>query len=222
MTAPDELAAFCPLPEGVAAQGTDAWRDERCGFVTASKFGVIGNKADKLTKGAESYLLELVGEELTGIPCRSITTRATDHGTEYEPTARQLYEAEKLCTVQEVGFLRHPTEPRIGCSPDGLIGQDGTIEIKCPMTCREHVRALIHGMPTEHLPQVQGGLWVTGRKWCHFVSYHPMMPESSRLVIIQVARSEEYIADLSSRVVAFRDRLQDTLTKLAQETGEPF
>lgn len=95
------------------------------------------------------------------------------------------------------------------------MGEDGQIEIKCPYTFREHVRALeANEVPEDHLAQIQGQLFVTGRAWCDFISYHPQFPESANLVIIRVPRDEEAIADMEQQLLAFAELVQSMVAKI--------
>jgi putative phage-type endonuclease len=200
-------------------QGSPEWLQARCGFVTASRFSDVltdaRSKSATLSKTAESYLLELLGERLSGQPVQQGESFAMRWGTENEPRARDRYEWHTGSVVTQVGFLPHATEEWVGCSPDGLVGDDGVIEIKCPLTYREHVRVLeSRSCPAEHMPQVMGELWVTGRQWCDFVSYHPLMRDRHMIAVVRVERDEEYVRDLADRVCRFRDLVQERLAKV--------
>jgi hypothetical protein len=112
------------------------------------------------------------------------------------------YTLETKNLVEEVGFVQHPSL-LAGASPDGLIGLDGCLEIKCRLTAN-HIETLKAGhMPPEHMAQVQGQLWLTGRRWCDFVSFDPTVPENARLFIERIDRDDQYIADLASAVSDF-------------------
>jgi hypothetical protein len=208
-------------------QGSFEWRQERLGKITVSEFdGLLAqprNKADreagKLSKSAQSYLLDLVAEILTGQEQGPPTTWAMQWGIDNEPAARQVYAERMGCEVQEVGFLAHPDEPMIGGSPDGLVGDDGGLEIKCPANTAIHLGYMLDGvLPTEYVAQVHGHLWITGRKWWDFVSYDPRIkgPDTLRLALwrYRVYRDEEYIRNLARKVFAFRDLLLETLIQL--------
>lgn len=191
-----------------AEQGTAEWLQERCGCVTASRFAEVlkppRTKSATWSQAAESYALQLAGERLTGRVASQGGSAATEWGTAEEPAAREQYTQATGRRVETVGFEVHPFADRIGASVDGLVGDDGTIEIKSPYTVAKHVATWIaDAMPEEHMPQVQGGLYVTGRDWCDFVSWHPYMPEESRLFICRVERDDGYIARMAERLEAF-------------------
>src|SRR5690606_3365499 len=118
---------------------------------------------------------------------------ALDWGHDVEAAARAAYEAETGAIVTCVGFIVHPALPYIGCSPDGLIGDDGMHQIKCPQNAAVHIDTLTGGMPEEHMPQVQAELFVTGRAWSDFVSFDPRMPPHLRLYRERVQRDEAFI-----------------------------
>lgn len=107
-----------------------------------------------------------------------------------EGFAREAYELETGNVVQQVGFITHPDFPSVGASPDGLIGTDGGLELKCPRSSAIHLERFLSGIPAEYIPQIQGCMWVTGRKWWHFCSYDPRMPASHQLLHILVPRDD--------------------------------
>lgn len=188
----------------IIEQGTDAWYEARLGKATASRFKDV---LAKLGTGKESahrknYRAQLVVERLTGRRAERFTSAAMAWGTETEDLARLSYTLATTNLVEEVGFIQHATLAA-GASPDGLIGLDGCIEIKCRLTAN-HIDTLKAGhMPPEHMAQVQGQLWLTGRKWCDFVSFDPTLPENAQLFIERIERDEEYIANLEAEVTAF-------------------
>ncbi len=125
------------------------------------------------------------------------------HGTETEPEARAAYEFYQGVTVVEVAFVPHPTIDQAGCSPDGLIGGDGLIEIKCPNTATHLETLLGQAVPGKYDTQIQFQLACTGRAYCDFVSYDPRMPENMRLFIKRVERDDKRIKELESEIAAF-------------------
>lgn len=155
-------------------QGTDEWKQQRAGKITASRIAdVIGT----LKNGGESaerrkYRIQLVTERLTGNPCDyTMESFAMRWGREQEPFARIAYEEMAHCKVVQTGFLDHPTIPNSGASPDGLVGDDGLVEIKCPESFT-HINYLLAGVvPCDYKPQMVWQMLVTGRPWCDFVSY---------------------------------------------------
>jgi len=161
----------------------------------------------------KNYRTQLVIERLTGIPTETYTNGAMQWGVEFEPLAATMYEAETGNVIEEVGFEEH-FELEAGASPDGLIGEDGLIEIKCPNSAT-HIEYLKgKSLPKEYKAQVQGQLWITDRKWCDFVSYDPRMPANLQLFIVRVERDEEYIDELYREVVKFLKEVYEEVEEL--------
>jgi putative phage-type endonuclease len=205
-------------------QGSVEWLQARLAHVTASRIADVltepRSKADKeagvLSQTAESYMLELIGEYLTGCQSSDFESVAMKWGTQWEPEARDVYADTMECDVDQAGFVRHPTIPRVGCSPDGLVGSDGLLEIKCPFTSREHVRtAMSQAVPDQYVAQVQSQLWITGRSWLHFVSYDPRVKDTGlRLIVVPVERDEEYIEKMESSVRKFVRTMLEAIENL--------
>ena len=189
-------------------QRTPEWFAARLGIATASRFSAVLAKV-KAGEAAErrNYRAQLVVEKLTGKPVETYQNAAMQHGTDQEPFARMAFAAKSGLIVEEVGFLRHATIDA-GCSPDGLIDEGGMIEIKCPFQTAVHIESLKNGMPKEHVPQVQGQMWITGRHWVDFVSFDPRMPERLQLFVQRIPRDEEYITTLSKEVAAFMEEVR--------------
>ena len=181
-------------------QRSDEWLKLRCGVATASCFDrIITPATGKPSASAVAYRRELLAEWLTGQPVSIKESGWMQRGTEMEPEARAFYEFEADAEVTETGFVFLDERRLIGCSPDGLVGDDGLVEIKCPAP-HTHVGYLIDAkLPTAYIPQVQGALWVTGRRWCDFISYHPEMEP----LIVRVKRDEGYIAKMAMLIEAF-------------------
>jgi putative phage-type endonuclease len=201
-------------------QGTPEWKAARLGKVTGSRFAdvMIQGRGGGLSGTAESYLMELLGETLTGKPADDIKAKQIEWGNKHEPEARSWYVWTTECVLEEVGFMDHPEFPGIGVSPDALVGADGLLEIKCPFTTRTHINTLLsQEVPKQYEAQVFGGLWVTGRKWCDFVSYDPrMIDERLRKVCIRVWRDEDYISHIEDVVTSFRSRLDRQLERVKE------
>lgn len=196
-------------------QGTEEWRVARAGKVTASRFcDVMAKIKTGEAASRRDYRWEVLTERLTGIPVEGYSNRAMEWGTNHEAEAREAYEAETGELVDRVGFITHPDHPMVGCSPDGLIGKDGGQEIKCPFSSVVHVQTIKGGMPSEHRPQVQGTMWITGRTFWDFVSFDPRMPEHLRLYVERIKRDEEYIAQLAAEVVKFEAEVARDLAGL--------
>lgn len=187
-------------------QQTDEWFAARLGRATASRFADV---IATLKSGAESaerrkYRAQLVCERLTGKKKDGFTNKAMQVGIELEPDARMFYEAKTRNLVDEVGFIQIDGL-MAGASPDGLIGDDGCLEIKCPeeQTHMGYLRLPQGKAPAEYVAQIQGQMWATGRAWCDFVSYNPSMPQGLQLCIRRVVRDDEFINKLHVAVVAF-------------------
>lgn len=187
-------------------QGTDEWRAERAGCITASRMRDLrwepgevfksGPRAGKPKPPPQmrlTYIDQIVAELLTGQPRQNATAKSLDYGHEMEPEAIAAYEARTGRLVEQCGFVRHPQYSFIGASPDFLVDNDGGGEIKCPMSIVVHATTLREGLPEEHLEQIQGGLWVTGRLWWDFISYNPLFPEHLQLYVQRVHRDNAYI-----------------------------
>ena len=185
-------------------QRSEDWYTARLGKATASRFrdAIAALKSGAPAQAQRDYLTELVVERLTQQPIQRFQNAAMNWGTEQEPAARAAYERVTGRIVEETGFVAHDTL-MAGCSPDGLIDWDGLIEIKCPWGTANHIETLLNGMPAEHIPQVQGQMWITGREWCDFVSYDPRMPAELQLHVQRIQRDETFIADLERRVTSF-------------------
>lgn len=198
-----------------APQGSQEWLAERAGCATASRFKDVlariksGEAADRA-----KYRVQLVTERLTGSPVESYTNAAMQHGTDTEPFARMAYEEQTGAIVDEVGFVKHSEIQWCGGSPDGLVGDDGLLEIKCPYVSTVHVDTLQGGMPKAHMAQVQGLLWITERKWLDFISFDARMPEHLRVYIQRIERDPKYIETLASEVCHFLNEVDVLYAKL--------
>jgi putative phage-type endonuclease len=205
-------------------QRTEEWRRARLGRFTASRFSDLlteaksksDREAGRLSKTAESYVLGCIGEILTELPADEIETVAMKWGTEHEDDARTAYCLRADTEVEQVGFAVHPDLDYVGCSPDGLVGTDGLIEIKCPFTSREHVRTLVsREIPEQYVAQVHGQLWVTGRRWCDFVSYDPrVIFDGAELAIVRVEMDEDVIRALRSACERAREWMLRALGRI--------
>jgi hypothetical protein len=191
-------------------QGTDEWFEARLGHATASNFHKILAKGAGKTRAA--YLQQLVVERLTGKKADSYSNAHMDRGTEQEPFARMAYEAISGNMVDEVGFI--PIEGKmIGCSPDGLVDDNGGCEIKSRLP---HLQLEVidkGGYPSATVAQIQGSLWVTGREWWDYVSYSPDLPEHLQTYIFRVERDEKYIKTLAEEVDKFLAEVEAEVEK---------
>lgn len=181
-------------------QGSPEWHEARRGKITASRFGVILNGT---VEAWNNYI-----EELRYGWKNKFTAAATDHGWRHEKTAISNYELVHLVEVVSVGFLLHPLYENVGGSPDGLVGEDGLVEVKCPFNAAVHLTTLERGIPADHIPQVQGNIWVTDRKWCDFISYDPREKTLSRRLFVQrIERDDRFIKKLEAKIGKFREIL---------------
>jgi putative phage-type endonuclease len=185
-------------------QGSPEWFAIRCGKVTASRVADLTAKT-KTGWGASraNYMAELIAERLTGTTPPGFSNAAMQWGTETEPQARMAYAFRMDCDVAEIGFVDHPRITMTGASPDGLIGDVGLVEIKCPNTATHLDTLLGQSVPAKYLTQMQWQMACTGRAWCDFASFDPRLPESMRLFVQRVHRDETVIADLEAEVAAF-------------------
>jgi len=197
----------------MSIQGSPEWLAERAGKVTASMVSAVLAKPE--TAGYRDYQAQLVAEILTGKTQGSdYTNAAMQFGTEMEPLARSAYEAETGFSVDEVGFCQHPTIERAGASPDGLVGNSGLVEIKCPKVAT-HLAYLLAGVvPAGYKNQMMWQMACTGREWCDFASFRPDLPEHLQLFIVRFKRDPERIKELEAAVVAFLDTVDKMVNQL--------
>lgn len=177
-------------------QGSLEWLQARLGVPSASSYSKLITSAGKASAQSDVYINQLVAERITGEPSFFQVTDPMQRGMDLEPDARISYEMESGRLVEQVGFLKHDTL-EAGASPDGLIGDTGGLEIKCPSP-HTHVEYLRSGrLPTKYFQQVQGCLWISGRDWWDFMSYHPKMEP----LIVRVFRDEVFIKALECAVI---------------------
>lgn len=198
-------------------QGSQEWFAQRIGRVTASRVSdIIAKTKTGVSASRANYLAQLVAERLTGQAADTFKSGAMQHGTETEPQARMAYEAETGLMVTEVAMIQHGTIEMAGASPDGLVGEDGLVEIKCPNTSTHIATLMADKAPIQYIPQMQWQMACTGRAWCDFVSFDPRMPEDMQLFIKRVPRDNALIAEYEAEVVKFLAEVQETVNKLIQ------
>ena len=189
-------------------QGSPEWLAARRGIPTASCFDKIVTTKGEPSKSRTKYLYQLAGERITGGTDDSFRSKFMQRGNDVEAEARAFYELIYDRTVQRVGICYKDESKRIACSPDGLVGKKGGVQIKCP-SMAEHIGYLLSSqLPTEYFVQVQGELYVTDRDWWDFISYYPGL----RGFVVRVKRDEKFINSLSHELNVFCNDL-DKLTE---------
>jgi len=202
-------------------QGSPEWLAARLGRVTASRVAdVVAKTKSGYSASRANYLAELVAERLTGEPAERFTNAAMQWGTDQEPHARAAYAFMHDADVTEVGFVTHPKIEMSGASPDGLVGGDGLVEIKCPNTATHLDTLLGQTIPAKYLTQIQWQLACTERAWCDFASYDPRLPAEMRLFVQRVHRDNGLIGELEAEVRAFLAELDAKLDGLQRLYGQ--
>lgn len=197
---------------------TEEWQRARLGKATASRiYHVIGQRKDGGWYAARKhYFVELIAERLTGMAADPYLSSDMLWGIETEPLARAAYEARTGNKVEKAGFVDHPFIPMSGASPDGYVGSDGLVEIKCPKTLT-HVETLIEKpVDEEYAAQCQWQLACTGRKWVDFCSFDPRVPDKLRLKVIRLRAVPAIIAGMEKMVAAFLKELDETIHRLTE------
>ena len=198
-------------------QGTEEWKIERLGKATASRMADITAKT-KTGWGASraNYAAQLIAERLTGVPTEGFTNAAMQHGTETEPQARATYCLLTDNLVEEVGFILHPRISMSGASPDGHVGKNGIVEIKCPNTAT-HLDSLLGAeIDGKYIKQMQWQMACTGRLWCDFVSFDPRLPTELQIKIQRVSRDQVMIDSLEKEVSEFLAEIENKIIRLNQ------
>jgi len=196
-------------------QRTEEWFAARMGKVTASRVAdVIAKTKTGYSTSRENYLAQLVCEVLTGKPAESFTNAAMQWGVDQEPLARAAYESHQNVLVDEVGFLVHPTIWESGASPDGLVGDFGMVEIKCPNTATHIDTLLTQTVSGKYNTQMQWQMACAGRHWCDFVSFDPRMPTDLQLFVKRVEYDPPYVAMLEKEVMSFLNDLDSKVKQL--------
>lgn len=196
-------------------QRSDEWYQVRLGKATASRISdIIARTKSGWGASRENYKAQLIAERLTGRPQDSYVNAAMQHGIDTEAEARLAYSFRHDVDVMEVGFVDHPSIGMAGASPDGLVGADGLVELKCP-TVATHIAALLgQAVPSKYLTQMQWQMACTGRQWCDFASYDPRLPETMRLHVVRIERDDAEIASLEGYVIDFLGEIDETVGKL--------
>ena len=199
-------------------QRTDEWFAARLGRVTASRVAdVIAKTKTGYSTSRANYMAELICERLTGVRGGFYQNAAMLWGTSTEPQARAAYETRSGCLVEEVGFVPHSSITMTGASPDGLVDEDGLVEIKCPITATHLDTLLTETVPGRYITQMQWQMACTGREWCDFISFDPRLPENMQLFIKRVVRDKEMIDTLEMEVFNFIEEMETKLDKLTEK-----
>lgn len=204
-------------------QRTSQWFADRCGCLTgsrASKVFEVSKRDGKPLKGYTDLIETLIAERATGECESTFNSAAMQWGSDHEAEARGYYELKTGNLVDLVGFVRHDTIPFFGASPDGLVGDDGLVEIKCPNTTT-HLKRIREGkVPEEYKPQMLVQLIVTGRKWCDFVDYDPrVLDERLRYFCVRFEPTEEERKETLEKCKAFLDEVDAEYRALLQTVG---
>lgn len=200
-------------------QGSQEWFDARIGVLTASRIGDAVRKAKREStgelQGRRDLKIELAVERITRKPAENFVSMWMTRGTELEPLARAAYELRKDTEVRQVGFVLHPTIKFAGCSPDGLCGADGMVELKVPKSSTHAEYLLAECVPEIYIPQI---LWQMAccpdRKWSDFVSYCPDFPEPLDVFICRIERDDKRIAEMEAEARKFLDEVALVETQL--------
>jgi putative phage-type endonuclease len=187
----------------------------RLGKVTASRISdVVAKTKTGYSSSRANYMAQLICERMTNEFQESYTNSAMTHGVENEPFARAAYEVKTGNTVDQVGAIDHPRIAMSAASPDGLVGDDGCLEIKCPNTST-HIDTILGDEPAKkYYDQMQWQMACANRSWCDFVSFDPRMPAHLQLLVKRIERNDLYIAELEKEVVQFLVEVDDKVKKL--------
>ena len=200
------------------AQGSPEWFAERCGKITASCIAdMLAMTKTRESASRANYRAQLVAERMTGMPADTYTNAAMQWGIDTEPLARISYELATETMVELAGFVPHPFAERSGASPDGFVGDEGLVEIKCPNTAT-HIGYLLDGaVPKKYIPQMAWQACCTGRKWVDFVSFDPRMEKPDQLFVVRYTPPDEYLADLVKEVIRFDMEIEHLIAKIIEK-----
>lgn len=205
----------------MSAQLSDEWFAARRGKVTASRVSdVVAKTRNGWGASRANYAAELIAERLTGATVERYRNAAMQHGVDTEPEARDNYSLITGIEVTEVGFIDHPKIGMSGASPDGLCGEDGMVEIKCPQTATHIDTLLGTSLQERYVLQMQWQMACAGRQWCDFVSYDPRMPETMQLFIKRVHRDDTRIDALASAIRKFLAEIDEKVAALQDAYGD--
>lgn len=196
-------------------QGSAEWFSERAGKVTAScLYKVMARTKTGYGADRANYLAQLVTERLTGLPTEGFSNAAMVWGIETEAQARASYAMETGVVPAEVGFLRHPTIAMSGASPDGLVGERGMVEIKCPSSATHIATLRGSEIDRKYIYQMQWQMACAERDWCDFASFDPRLPDAMQLHVRRIARNDAVLEELESEVVKFLAEVDEAVADL--------
>lgn len=199
-------------------QGSEEWFAARCGRFTSSRFSDLMARTKKgVSKLHENLIVRVAIERLTGRHFDTYESAAMARGKMLEEQARQAYEQKVESLVEEIALVAHPQLAYVSVSPDGFVGREGLVEIKCPFAEAKHFGAIKSSDHCrEYRWQIQGLLWVTGRSWCDAVSFDPRFPEDLQL---QITRVYPCAGDIKALDEQCR-RGEDEVLKMLEEIQE--
>ncbi len=201
-------------------QGSPEWFAQRVGKVTASRIGdVMAKTKSGPSASRANYIAELVAERLTGQAAEGFTSAAMQWGTDTEPQAREAYRFHRQAQVVECGIVDHPTIAMSAASPDGLVGDDGLVEIKCPNSATHIKTILTNKIDRKYILQMQWQMACTGRQWCDFVSFDPRLGLDFQYWRIRVERDGTLISEIETEVSAALVEVDETVTELRKTFG---
>lgn len=202
-------------------QGSEEWFAARAGKVTASRVAdVMARTKTGWGAGRANYMAELLCERLTGQVAERFTNAAMQWGTDTEPQARAAYEFMTGRDVTEIGFVDHPTIAMSGASPDGLVSDDGLVEIKCPNTATHLETLLSEAVPGKYRIQMLWQIACTGREWCDFVSFDPRLPADLQLWTTRITPADGEIEAMEAAVIEFQRELDEKIAALRAKYQE--
>lgn len=203
------------------AQESQDWMLARCGMFTASRVSDLMARTKSGPSASRGNLIaQLVAERMTAGPVETYRNAAMDRGIELEAEARDAYSFATGNVVEETGFVVYGGLPHTGASPDGLVGEDGLVEIKCPAAQGKHLAALLRGdHAAEYRWQLQHQLLVTGRQWVDIASYDPRWPDDMQLAIKRVERDEDAIQQLRDAIIEAEAEVESYIHALQQRAA---
>jgi putative phage-type endonuclease len=198
-------------------QNSDEWHQLRCGKFTGSSFDdllAVSKKDGKPLKARNDLIWRVASERIQGYQPTGANSYSMQWGKNNEALAREAYELRTGEFVEAVPFIQHVRYDFVGVSPDGLVNTEGGIEIKCPKNPEIHLQRFIDGVPAEYVAQIQGALWVTGRKWWDFVSYDPDTDPKFQLLIIRVFPDKAFIKRLQDEAINANNEVEAIIKML--------